>query len=198
MTKGEFINQYKISNALPIDPSRKALPAEAFASAIAEFMEARFSGAAKVECDRISAQSILVCAEYVAFFLKRLLTDIYGRVFLSLNLRSDDDGMHIVISSEEDLPLTESEMRELIRLARNGGFKVMTYSNAITLSVGFSPANLHRVYAVSIYDGKRVMLGKLVEIFCHGELMNDKPKPQKPMPQPMTIKEKPTRKRTKK
>jgi hypothetical protein len=193
MTKNEFIKQYEISEAVPIDPSKKALPAEAFSSAITEFLEARFSGAVRVECDRISAQSILVCAEYVAFFLKRLLTDVYGRVLLTVNLKSDTDGLHIIISADEDLPLTESEIRELIRHARNGGFNVMVYSNAIALSVGFSPASVRRVYAVSIYDGKRIMLGKLVEIFYQGELMNADPKPLPQTPEP--IKKKSTKKK---
>lgn len=194
MTKKEFIHQHEIANAAPIDPSRKALPAEAFSSAIAEFMEKKFCGAVRVECDNISAQSILVCAEYAAFFFKTLLTDIYGRVLLTVNIQSDGDGLHIFISSDEGLPLSDSEMRRLIRLARNAGFEIRPESSSIELSVGFSPAAVRRVYAVSIMDGRRIMLGKLVEIFCHGELINPDPKPLPPPPPP--IKKRPSRKKT--
>ena len=188
MTKNEFIKHYSITDTTPIDPSRKSLPAEAFSSAIAEFMEERFGGAVKVRCDTISAQAILVCAEYAAFFLKTLLTDVYGRAFLNIDIKSDESGLHIVIGAEDKLPVSEQEMRELIRLARNAGFEISCDSGTIMLSVAFSPATVRRVYAVSIFDGKRVMLGKLVEIFCHGELMSAEPSPEPILTDPINRK----------
>ena len=185
MNKNEFIKQYKITDATPIDPSRKALPAAGFSSAISEFMEERFRGAARVECDNIPSTPIFLCAEYAAFFFKALLTDIYGRAFLNVKITSDQKEMSILIEADE-LPITDSEMRDLIRLARNAGFKIMPKANTIGLSVEFSPIAIHRVYTVSIIDGKRIMLGKMVEIFCHGELLDPDPKPLTPMPKPIS------------
>ena len=185
MNKNEFIKQYKITDATPIDPSKKALPAAGFSSAIAEFMEERFRGAARVECDNIPATPIFVCAEYAAFFFKALLTDIYCRAFLNIKITSDQKEMSILIEADE-LPITDSEMRDLIRLARNAGFKILPKANTISLSVEFSPIAIHRVYTVSIIDGKRIMLGKMVEIFCHGELLDPDPKPLPPMPKPIS------------
>lgn len=187
MTKNEFIKQYKITNATPIDPSKKALPAAGFSSAIAEFMEERFRGAAAVECNNIPSTPIFVCAEYAAFFFKALLTDIYGRAFVNIKITSDTKEMSILIEVDE-LPITDSEMRDLIRLARNAGFKIMIEKNAIRLTVEFSHVAIHRVYTVSIMDGKRIMLGKMVEIFCHGELLDPEPKPLTPMPKPISKK----------
>lgn len=168
MNKKEFIDHYEIKDAKPIDPSKKALPAAGFSSAIAEFMENRFPGAARVECDTIASTPILVCAEYAAFFFKTLLTDIYGRAFLTIRITSDSKGVSILIEADE-LPLCDSEIRDLIRLARNAGFTILPENNTIRLTVEFSPIAIHRVYTVSIMDGKRIMLGKMVEIFCHGE-----------------------------
>ena len=185
MTKKEFIEQYSISDTLPVDPSKKTLPAEAFATAITEFMEKKFRGAIKVSQETISAQSILVCAEYVALFFKMLLTYVYGRVMLIMEISSDHSGLNIHIHAEGDLPLSDSEIRELIRLARNGGLDIRLDDGCIKLSAGFAPTIARRIYAVTIVDGKRIMLGKMVEIFCQGELMNVDPKPTSKMPKPI-------------
>ena len=181
MNKSDFIKQYEISNAYPIDPSRKAMPAEAFTSAICEFLDNRFSGAIKARAEIISAQPILISADYAAYFFKMLLTYIYGRTFLNAEIASDENGLNIIISADEELPLVESEQRELIRLARNAGFEIKPESSSIKLTTRFSTAALHRVYAVSIHDGKRIMLGKLVEIFYHGELLSADPPPKQEM-----------------
>ena len=196
MTKKEFIAQYGISDAMPIDPSRRALPAEAFASAITEFMDKRFCGAIQVDCKIISAQAVLVCAEYVAYFFKTLLTSVYGRVMLRLSIFSDSECLHMNIDADDDFPIADGEMRELIRLARNAGLDIRPEPSKIRLSVSFTPATLHRVYAVSTFDGRRIMLGKLVEIFYHGELINPDPPPPRPMPKP--IKNRPSKRKTKK
>ncbi len=186
MTKKEFIDRHEISDAVPLDPSRKTLPAEAFASALEEFLEGRFYGAIKVRLDMISAQSILICAEYAAYFFKTLLTDIYGRAFLYVNIESDDKGLNILISADDALPLSESEMRRLIRIARNAGFDIRPEPCSIKLSVAFSHAAIRRVYAVSVVDGRRIMLGKLIEIFYQGEPMPAEPKPRQRMREPVT------------
>lgn len=185
MTKKEFIAQHDIADAMPIDPSRKTLPAESLSFGILEFMEYKFSGIVKVSCDNISAQSVSVCADYLAYFFKTLLTDIYGRVHLNMDITSDEKGLNLMIESDAPLPLTDSEVRELIRLARNGGFEILPDTDSIRLTVGFSPVSYRRVYATTIRDGRRIMVGKLIEIFCHGELMNTDPPPPRKMPKPL-------------
>ena len=185
MTKREFIDHHEISDAVPLDPSRKTLPAEAFASALEEFLEGRFYGAIKVRPNMISAQSILVCAEYAAYFFKTLLTDIYGRALLYVNIESDDKGLNILIGADDELPLNESEMRRLVRLARNAGFDIRPEPCSIKLSVAFSPAAIRRIYAVSVVDGRRIMLSKLIEIFYQGEPMSTDPKPREQMRKPI-------------
>ena len=190
MNKLDFINLYKISDATPLDPTRKSIPSEAFSTAIEQFLDERFVGAIRVRTGIISAQPIMICAEYIAYFFKVLLSDIYGRVFLNTRIDTDEQGLKITISADEDLPLTDSEMRNLIRLARNAGFEIKPDKKSIYLSTNFSVAATRRVYAVSIMDGRRIMLGKLVEIFCHGELMSAEPKAREPMTQPIKPKTK--------
>lgn len=186
MNKSEYINIHRISNAAPLDPSRKAMPAEAFASAIEEFLEGKFWGSIKVGRSVISAQPIMICAEYAAYFFKMLLTNVYGRCLLTLKIESDNKGLSMSISAEDKFQLSETEIRDLIRIARNAGFEILVDENLIYLKARFTAtATIRRVYAVSIADGKRIMLSKLIEIFYQGELMSAEPEPRIPMRRPV-------------
>ena len=187
MTQNEFIKYYSIADAEPVDPSKKAIPAESFSSAIEEFVNQRFPAAVRVKCGNVTAQSILICCEYVAYFFKTLITDIYGRVMLNIEIHSDGKGLYVDIHTDGELPLTDKELRQLIRLARNGGFEFYPEENGIRLSTGFTPTVARRVYALSIADGRRIMVGKMVEIFSCGELLNTDPTPR-PEPKPITKK----------
>ena len=175
MTKSDFIEKYKISDAEPLDPSKKSIPAESFSIAIAEFMEAKFDGVVRVKCDDISPQAIMVCSDYVAYFFKKLLTAIYGRTIIDMHIFSDEEGLNLNITCNGELPLSDAEFRNIVRLARNGGFQVFSedYPNSLSslsLFVVFHPRIAKRVYAVTIRDGKHIMLSKLNEIFHCGEL----------------------------
>lgn len=173
MTKNEYIIQYGIKDALPIDPSKKALPAEGFAMALEDFLSERFRGAVTVDREVVSAREILISAEYVAYFFKILLTDVYARQLLRINIGSDESSLIIDITTDVPLCLSDREMREIIRLARNGGFEIYPEECRIRLTAGLSPAMIRRVYAVSVVDSRRVMLSKLGEIFFCGELLYD-------------------------
>ncbi|MBO7196172.1 MAG: hypothetical protein J6V80_02455 [Clostridia bacterium] len=186
MNKNDFIIKHSIADARPIDPSRKTLPAEGFSLAIAEFLEYKFHGIVRVNLKPVSAQAILISAEYVALFFKELLTDVYGRVVLDVSVETIDRSLVITISSDEPIPIEDAELRRLIRAARNAGFSFCVGQNAFILTVEASPITIRRVYAISVVDSRRIMMGKFVEIFCHGELMNaDDPSSQDRTPQPM-------------
>lgn len=173
MNKEDFIYQHGIKNALPIDPSKRALPAEGFAIALTDFLSERFRGAARIECDSVSAGAILISAEYAAYFFKILLTDLYARQMLTVKISSDEKNLIIYVGADEPLLLTEGEWRDLIRLARNSGFEIYPEELGFRLTAGLSPAMIHRVYAVSVVDARRVILGKLSEIFFCGEPLED-------------------------
>ena len=172
MIKEEFIQKYELSDAVPIDPTARTVPAEAFAEALTEFINDRFRGIARVSTDIISAEAVLISAEYAAHFFKMLLTYIYGRIFIDIDVSCNREGLTILISSENDLPITDTELRFLIKTARNAGMEIYPDGKKIKLSLKFSRAATYRVYAVSVSDGRRVMLAKLNEIFFCGAPYN--------------------------
>ena len=136
--------------------------------ALEEFMNDRFRGIIRVSIDTISAEAIMVSAEYTAYFFKMLLTYIYGRTFLNMDIKSEDKALIMTITTDEDLPLTDSERRFLIKTARNAGMEIYPSERKIKLLLRFSKAAYRRVYAVSVFDGRRVILAKLNEIFYCG------------------------------
>lgn len=168
MAKNVFIEKYQLSDAVPMDPTTKAIPTEAFAEAIDEFISDHFRGIARVNTDRMLANPLLISTEYTAYFFKMLLTYVYGRVFIDIDLKCDENGLNIFISSNEELPLTEKELRFLIKTARNAGMEIYPSKSRIDLNVPFSKAAFLRVYAISVGNGKRIMLSKLNEIFFCG------------------------------
>lgn len=169
MDKIDFIKKYNIRDARPIDPTLRVIPAEGFATGLAEFINERFRGVAKASSSVSSLGSILISSEYVAMFLKVLLTDLYGRCLLTIDISSDNEMLTIDIKYEEPLPLSDSQMRNLIRLARNGGMLISLDEGLISLTAMFEEAAIRRVYAISVNDGRRIILSKLGEIFYSGE-----------------------------
>ena len=165
MNKQEFIKQYKLSDAVPIDPSSKTITGAAFAEAISEFINDNFRGIAEVGADIKSTGSVMICAEYTAFYFKTLLSFLHGRVYLNIKIFEDNDALRISISSDDDMPLTFEESNYLIKLARNAGMEIYPEGKEIKLSLLYSDAARHGVYAISVADGKRVLLGKFYEIF---------------------------------
>ena len=168
MVKINFLEKYQLSDAVPMDPTAKTVPAEAFAEALEEFINDRFRGIARVNTVEISTEPVLISAEYAAHFFKMLFTYVYGRVFLHIDLKCDKNGLNIFVRADENLPLTDTELRFLIKTARNAGMDIYPDGSMIELNLPFSKAAFLRVYAISVGDGKRIMLNKLNEIFFCG------------------------------
>ena len=116
-----------------------------------------------------SYSGVLVSAEYIALFFKMLLAEIYGRCFLNISLSNDNDNLTILIEPDSPLPIDDSQMRSIIKAARNGGMKIYFEDDKIRLTLTFSDAAIRRVYAISVIDGRNIMLAKLSEIFFCGE-----------------------------
>ncbi len=183
MDKKEFVKEYSIKDAMPLDPALSVIPSEGYAQAISDFINERFPGVAKARTTAISYGGVLVSAEYTAYFFKMLLAEIYGRTFLDINIASEGDKLIIYINYEGELPLADKQMRNLIRTARNAGMRINLYQGQIKLSLSFTEAAIRRVYAISVNDGRRIMLSKFGELFYCGEDYNTEEKaPTQPRP----------------
>lgn len=168
MTKLDFISTYEISDATPQNPTLEVISADGFSHAIEEFINDRFRGIARVRCQVYSGSSVLVSTEYAAYFFKILLSEIYGRVFLNINISSDTERLTIEISPEGTLPLCDKQLRQIIKIARNAGMQIISENENLRLTLNFADAAIRRIYAISLSDGRAIMLYKLGEIFHCG------------------------------
>ena len=166
----EFKEQYGISDATPQSPTLQVMSADGFSEAIREFINERFRGIAHVSLHYVGTSGIFCSPEYTAYMLKALLTAIRGRVFLEITLKEVEAHLEILIEAEGPLPLTDSEMRNIIRLARNAGMQIYPSEGSLRLTMSFTEAAARRVYAISTQDSRRIMLGKLHEIILIPEI----------------------------
>lgn len=166
----EFKEKYRISDAFPQSPTLHSMSADGFSDAIKEFINERFRGIAHVDLRYVGTSGVFCSAEYTAYMLKYILSAIRGRVFLEITVKEVEDHLEILMESDNPLPLTDSEMRNTIKLARNAGMKIYPDEKAIRLSISFAEAAARRVYAISTGDSRRIMLGKLHEIILVPEI----------------------------
>lgn len=171
MQKQEYISSHGFSDALPQDPSGQILPAVAFAEAIEEFLCDHFRGSVAVKSNFTSTSLVYITPEYAALFFKMLLCYVYGRVFLSINIDDTPNGLVIEVASDSDIPLSDEEFREIIRVARNARMQIGLTRQKITLTLQHTVGKRHRVYAIS--DAKMRVLSKLGEIFFCGPAYNE-------------------------
>ena len=186
MNKQEFIEKHGLSDAKVIDTLYHIMIISSVSRGLEEFLGANFSGAVEVSSNVSSSKCVLICTEYFSMFFKTLLTDIYGRVFLKIHIESAENGAVIRISSDEVIPLTFEESCALIKLARNAGMEIYPEEKEIRLTIEYTDAGLHSIYAISASHSMRTILAKLNEIFYCG------------MPMTLTPKEAPKSKESKK
>ena len=172
MDKRSFCEEYKLADTVVIDPKRELLFATAVTNALSGFLNDNFKGAVEVNSTLMTNQCVHICPEYLAMMFKHLLMDIYGRTFLRVKIDTDNKHMLIHISGDTELPLSESERRQMIKTARNAGLDVFEQDGEILLTAGFSEPTVHYIYAVAS-DATRHMLAKLGEIFFSGAPIGD-------------------------
>ena len=172
MTKEEFIKDYKLSDAMPIDPTLVLISAAGYGDAVKRFINDEFRGIARVEGNLESQKYVFICTEYAAFFFKQMLADVYGRVLIDIKIKENKNHMEITLSSDEEIPLSERELRRLIKIARNAGMDFFIDGNTYRLTLAFVDTVTNRVYAISLYAGERFMISKLSEIFHCGAVSN--------------------------
>ncbi len=172
MNKQEFIEKHGLSDAKVIDPLYHLMILSSVSRGLKEFLNTNFGGALEVSERVNSGKCVLICTEYFSMFFKTLLTDIYGRVFLRIHIEAAESGAVISILSDEAIPLTFEESCALIKLARNAGMEIYPEEKEIRLTIEYTDAGLHSIYAISASHGMRTMLAKLNEIFYCGEPMS--------------------------
>ena len=162
-----FIDAYSISDATPQRINITVYAAISFAIGTKEFIEENFRGLAEVECEVSSNLSIMISAEFAAYFFKKLLSLIYGKTFVRIRVFTDYTRLNVEIVSPSTLPIARRDMNELIRQARSAGFDVYAADRSISIAAPILKEASLTVYALPTDLGVRTIKQCFGSIFFY-------------------------------
>ena len=147
------------------DPTRRLYQASAVAEALKEFVESQFPACADVNVGLEHDGGVMLCADYLALFVKTILRSVFGNAFLTIDIKSNDDRLSMLISADKQISIPDSEINKLIRIARNTGFEVEENPAIFTAHIKFISQNEYSVYAINFSTDKKIITSKLCDIF---------------------------------
>ena len=156
--KGDYI-------AFSGDPTKRIFRASSVCDAIEEFVDGAFRGCAEVNVGRECDGMVLLSTDCLAIFLKSLFKTVFGRAFLTINLKILDDRLTFNVATDKSVTVSADDVNRLIRMARNAGITVDSTEDGFNAYLSFLPEREYSVYAITAADGKRFIISKLREVF---------------------------------
>ena len=160
-----FETDFCISDILPADPTYIPAGTRELIFATKDYLDDRFRGIMSVNIINIEDKFLMVCPDYFAYFFKTLLSYIYGRAFLKIEFSVNKDKIEIKADWEENFELSDSQTRNLIRIARNAGFEIYPEKNRIKLSAVCTESIVTQIYAISSDKGYAAIWTSICTIF---------------------------------
>ncbi len=166
MKKTDFSRKYKISDAVPTDPTMHRISLAVFAETLKSFLEENFAGAVKVD---IHMNTKLECyaslsPEYVAYFCKLLLSYLHGKALLNVIVDCAQNELRVRFEIDREWLLDRRQTADLIRAARNARFDVTLSDCGLLLTREVNMNYVYSIYAIST----DILRAKLHEIFFVG------------------------------
>lgn len=112
------------------------------------FLDANFRGAYAMEKEIRDDGIVTVSVDYLAYFLRTLIADIYGRALLRIKAYANFSKLQFEFSYE-GIKLTEGEMTELSAIAKEAGFKVSFYHSRALICTESKPNTVFNLYATT-------------------------------------------------
>lgn len=148
MQKQEFIKKHSLSDTIPESCERGNVSVNLLCSVLDAFLDANFRGAFTLEKEINEDGYIAVSVDYLAYFLRTLLADIYGRELLRIKLYSSFGKLQLEFSYGKTR-LTKGEETELLRIAQTAGFTVSFYHSRVFISAKIVGSPVTTLYAIS-------------------------------------------------
>ena len=108
---------------------------------------------------------IMLSEDYLALLLKSLLRSVFGKAFLTIEIKSSADKLFISARTNKAIHIPEFEINKLIRIARNAGMEVEENPESFSANMNFVSEKEYSVYAVNFSRDKKIITSKLFEIF---------------------------------
>lgn len=145
-------SKYKISDKEPTDYKKVNLSVADFTYSLSTFTYEHFRGAFDLVTDGLPFGSVNVSLDGLAYFIKLLLTEIYGKYKLRASIRCSQSSIQLqLIHSEKSL-----NFEYMIKVAEMSGFRVAENSDGFTLLVtDVIPEKRPVFYAISRFIFKK-------------------------------------------
>lgn len=165
MKKQAFYAKHRLTDAKPIDITRRPILAKDFADSVTDFLNSNFRGLVEVthEVPNV-AFYVSISSDMAAYFLKLMLAYVNGESLLKVNISTPEEDLVVAITAEDALPYDFVDTNTLIRTAKNAGFDVTVTDNSIIMKSHLTLSAALRVYALNFSD----MRYKLNELFYTG------------------------------
>ena len=157
---GRFASGVEVS-----DVTRRPFRASAVIGAVKDFIESEFPACAEVNADISCDEAIMISADYMALFWASLLRSVFGNAFLSIDIKTSEDGLTMSVSTDKPFSVSESEINRLIRIARNAGMDVTNSQKLFSAQIKFVSKKEYSVYAINVSTDKKIIISKLCEMF---------------------------------
>lgn len=164
--KSKFYSKYKITDAKPLGLERHYIQVSNFSSTLIDFLSKEFTGLFEVDYEPIweTNATIKISEGHVAYFLKTLMATVFGRETLKLKMLLEDEVFNLSIEAESNLPMTNEEMINLVKLIHSTGFSHEITDNRILLYSAVRRAMKKTLHSLST----DLFRQRLVEIFFTG------------------------------
>ena len=158
MKKNDFTLSQGLSFRAPERFTAETFSINGFATDICAFLNDNFKGyvEASESVGRFNTGYISICADYLTYFFKTIVSYCGGADTLFVHIESTEDSkIQISVKSASYANLTTDELRDIIREARNTGFIITTERDCITLRREYkknSSMSVRAIQDTSLYD----------------------------------------------
>ena len=166
MIRSKFLKKHRLSNATPDTPLAGYMRIRELLGGLSELFSCEFAEEVEMVCETESSDLIFVDPGALAYFIKRLICELYGREKLRITAHIKDSRLIFRFSSESLLPQLLCTVPNIIPHAKQAGFHTITDKSGITLSTGVEPYHSFFLHA---YDSGK-WWRTLVQIFFEPEI----------------------------
>jgi hypothetical protein len=139
MIKTKFLKKHRISGATPESVRVNYMRISELLDGMTELFEFEFKEEVQLIRDADSRNLIFVDPEAMAFFIKRLISELYGREKLIVTASIKRDQFCLDFTSDTLLSEILRDTRGIIPYAKQAGFYTRVTDSGITLTIRIDP-----------------------------------------------------------
>lgn len=154
------IAKHRISDKEPTEYKKSTLSVADFTYSLSTFIHEHFRGAIELSTDGLPFGSLSVCADGLAYFIRLLLTEIYGKYKVRAFIHCSQSTVELKIFHSE----RSVDFEYMIKVAEMSGFRLAENGDGCTLLVAdVIPERRPVFYAISRFIFKKCLYSMIFD-----------------------------------